>query len=113
MGLVLSIHAHGGYDVAVKDDDGEEGDLIEFSDVSLTPYELEAIAKRFKSEGAIVVDYRSTAKLFLANTALAAVEAANALITYSNEHGGVEPEAIEKAKQYAIKCMKLAHEESC
>lgn len=110
----LSIHANGGYDVVDLEEDGAvEGKFVEFVGFSLDPFSLFEVEKRFSQEGASVTDYRSPRKRALASEALAAVEAARMLVEYSMEHGGVEPEAVARAKDYATLCLKRATEENC
>jgi hypothetical protein len=114
MGVRLSIHANGGYDVVNFDETNlEEGDYLEFVSYSLDPITLFEIEKKFTAAGAVISDYRSIHKIALACAARAAVAAARELIEYAYTHVGVEPEAIAKAKLYANECLKLATEECC
>ena len=113
MGLKLSIHANGGYDVVATGEEGEECETREFVGFALTPWELASVEKKFAEQGAIITDFRSPKKLELARRANAAVEAARDLVYLAETMPGVEPEAIAKAKKYANECLRLATEESC
>ena len=113
MGLLLSIHANGGYDVVQLDEEGCEGPYVEFVGYALSPYELTEIKRKFLDQGAIVEDHRSPEKLALADAAQEALERSCELMAHAVRYGGVEPEAIAKARRYADRLQSLATEESC
>ena len=108
MATRLSIHANGGYDVVLIDGD-EEGEMIEYAGFAQCSLQLAMLMKQHDS----VADYRSEAKRALAQKAQDALEAFNSLLTHAIEYGGVEPEAVAKARIYAISCAREAMETSC
>lgn len=110
---MLNIHANGGYDVVSVDEDGEEGEYVEFVGFSLDPLSLDQITSKFVEQGAIIVDHRSQEKRDLAAEAKRAVETARDLILYAASNPGVEREAVGKARDYANLCVRRATEASC
>lgn len=114
MGLrLLSIHANGGYDVVELDERGNEGAYVEFVGYAVSPLELDALVERHTAEGVAVADFRSPKKLALAEQARGALQYNQALHMQSIAVGGVEREAMVKARLYLESCVKQAMECSC
>jgi len=108
MGQRLSIHANGGYDIVEVEGDKER--IVEFDAFASCPLKLAQLAARHLSVGHEVDDYRSPEKLALARVAETAMAHAIAMVALAEVSPGVEPEAVTKAKLYALACAKIAME---